>query len=97
VTPWSTTLHDLRRQLRLTQAELAAMLDVDKQSVSNWECGRNEPWPERRASILKLLQNGAPAFVSSLPSGESDPSVTPDSAVAPPCRRPSISQRILEP
>lgn len=49
---FASTIYDLRRELRLTQAELAALLRVDKQSVSNWECGRNAPWPERQMEIL---------------------------------------------
>jgi transcriptional regulator with XRE-family HTH domain len=90
VTPWSTTLHDLRRQLRLTQAELAAMLDVDKQSVSNWECGRNEPWPERRAGILARLNGSASAQTPQKVENAPAPAASPT-------KRPSISQRILEP
>jgi transcriptional regulator with XRE-family HTH domain len=52
---FSVTITTLRRKLGLTQAELARLLDVDKQSVSNWECGRNAPWPERQADILEHL------------------------------------------
>ncbi len=53
---FSTTISQLRRELNLTQAELAAALGVDKQSVSNWECGRNAPWPARQATLLASLK-----------------------------------------
>ena len=50
-----STIATARRALNLTQAGLAALLDVDKQSVSNWECGRNVPWPARQVEILRRL------------------------------------------
>jgi len=52
---FSTTIRQLRRDLDLTQAELAARLGVDKQSVSNWETGRNAPWPAHQEGILRQL------------------------------------------
>lgn len=44
-----------RTELGLTQAQLATLIDVDKQSVSNWECGRNEPWAKERERIASQL------------------------------------------
>jgi transcriptional regulator with XRE-family HTH domain len=44
-----------RSELGLTQAQLANLIDVDKQSVSNWECGRNEPWAKEVARIEARL------------------------------------------
>ena len=44
-----------RLELGLTQAQLAKVLDVDKQSVSNWECGRNEPWGAMQDRIVARL------------------------------------------
>ena len=52
---------DTRRALRLTQAELAARLHVDKQSISNWECGRNTPWETTQAAIRHKLTGMVPA------------------------------------
>lgn len=49
-------IRTLRRQLGFTQAELAAILECTTQSVSNWECGRCEPWPITQAVILAHLQ-----------------------------------------
>jgi transcriptional regulator with XRE-family HTH domain len=52
---FSTTIRQHRLRLNLTQAELAVRLDVDKQSVSNWECGRSSPWAKHQAEILQKL------------------------------------------
>lgn len=48
-------LRQRRNELGLTQAQLATLLDRDKQSVSNWECGRNQPWGKERSRIEMLL------------------------------------------
>lgn len=52
---FARNVRSARRGLHLTQMELAARLDVDKQSVSNWECGRSTPWPKERLRVLSLL------------------------------------------
>ncbi|MDE2471896.1 MAG: helix-turn-helix transcriptional regulator [Bradyrhizobium sp.] len=48
-------IQNARRSLGLTQAELAARLAVDKQSISNWECERSTPWPKERERVLSML------------------------------------------
>lgn len=53
---FASTISQWRRELDLTQAELAALLKVDKQSVSNWECGRNEPWDGTRTTVIHTLR-----------------------------------------
>lgn len=66
-TPHAAPAHDMtfsawikarRKALGLTQAGLAERLDVDKQSVSNWECGRSTPWEKEQARIKTLLGDG---------------------------------------
>jgi transcriptional regulator with XRE-family HTH domain len=52
---FSTWIKQRRHELGLTQAQLANLLDVDKQSVSNWECGRNEPWGAMQDRIVARL------------------------------------------
>jgi DNA-binding transcriptional regulator YiaG len=52
------TIRQHRLRLRLTQAEFALWLDRDKQTVSNWECGRSTPWPKEQQRVLAAL--GAP-------------------------------------
>lgn len=63
---FQATIREARRRLQLTQVQLAALLDVDKQSISNWECGRSTPWPavekralERLAALLDPAELGA--------------------------------------
>lgn len=36
-------LKELRLSRNLKQAELAKYLSVDQRTISNWECGTNEP------------------------------------------------------
>ena len=47
------TLRELRRSKFLTQAALAEILEVDKQSVSYWENGTNQP---RMGNLKKLCE-----------------------------------------
>ena len=56
-----------RRQLGLTQAELAERLDESMQSVSNWECERTRPWPKRQVEILAAILS----FYQPAPTGRS--------------------------
>lgn len=48
-------IRQARGILDLTQAELAHLLGAEKQSVSNWECGRGRPWHRREQEILSKL------------------------------------------
>lgn len=45
------TIREWREQAGLTQAQLAARLDVTPSSVYNWEAGKSEP----RAAQLKAM------------------------------------------
>lgn len=56
---FSHTIRSIRLRLHLTQAELALRLELDKQTISNWECGRSTPWPKEQARVLAAL--GAPS------------------------------------
>ncbi|MCL2298724.1 MAG: helix-turn-helix domain-containing protein [Firmicutes bacterium] len=47
----SLILKQLRKQMGLTQAQLALALDVHQTAVSQWECGRTYP---DRETIIKL-------------------------------------------
>lgn len=83
---FSQSIAALRKAHGLTQAELAARLGVDKQSISNWECGRNTPWPRDQEAYLKALQDAAPG--GGYTTGEYLALPLPG--------RPSISERILK-
>ncbi|WP_435838042.1 helix-turn-helix transcriptional regulator [Streptomyces chrestomyceticus] len=73
-----------RRRLReaagLSQAQVAAALSARREAVGNWETGRTEPRPPKRAAYARLLEKLAERF--------SAPAPTADAAPAPaPCRR----------
>lgn len=44
-----------REKLKLSQEQLAKMLDVSQQAVANWEAGTSHPRRERRARLLQIL------------------------------------------
>lgn len=44
----------LRIRAKLTQAEVAAKLDVDQGSVSNWERGLHKPSAKYRRALAEL-------------------------------------------
>ena len=53
-------LRDLRRRRGMSQKELALALGVSKQTISNWEVGRNVPRMkavEKRANIFGVSRN----------------------------------------
>ncbi|MBO4583478.1 MAG: helix-turn-helix transcriptional regulator, partial [Clostridia bacterium] len=41
--PTDNNLKRLRKEARLSQAELSALLGVHQTAVSQWECGRTQP------------------------------------------------------
>jgi transcriptional regulator with XRE-family HTH domain len=56
VTRFSDEIRRHREQLGMTQLDFAAMLGKSMQTVSNWECGRGEPWPSVQARVLGRLR-----------------------------------------
>lgn len=48
-------LHTTRTALGMSQDDLARELGVDKQTVSNWECERTQPWPNKKVEVLTKL------------------------------------------
>ena len=56
----------LRKDLKLSQEQLAEKVDVTRQTISNWELGETSPNPEQlkllsktlKVSIDELLNNG---------------------------------------
>ncbi|MFI7360424.1 helix-turn-helix transcriptional regulator, partial [Streptomyces avidinii] len=55
-----------RRRLReaagLSQAQIATVLDARREAVGNWETGRTEPRPPKRAAYARLLEGLAARF-----------------------------------
>lgn len=46
-------IYNLRKEKNITQEQLAEMINVSRQTISNWELGETSPNPEQ----LKLLSN----------------------------------------
>lgn len=46
----------LRQARKLTQAELAKLLDVDRSTVSQWEIGKNMPRAGMLIKLAKILK-----------------------------------------
>jgi transcriptional regulator with XRE-family HTH domain len=52
---FASYIRQTRVRLGLTQARLALRLGCSIQAVSNWECGRSEPWPDVQNKIIASL------------------------------------------
>ncbi|GGY79103.1 transcriptional regulator [Streptomyces omiyaensis] len=63
----------LREAAGLSQAQIAKALDARREAVGNWETGKTEPRPPKRAAYARLLEGLAARFPAS-----------PDDAPAPP-------------
>ncbi|MGW8765935.1 telomere-associated protein Tap [Streptomyces sp. NPDC055815] len=57
----------LREAAGVTQAGLAQVLETSTQTVKNWEAGRSEPRPPRRAPYLALLEGWAKKYPAPAP------------------------------
>lgn len=55
---WAARIGGLRQQLKLSQSELAAKLDVSAMAVSRWERGINEPPARTYIELGKLAADG---------------------------------------
>ncbi|MFH9727894.1 telomere-associated protein Tap [Streptomyces sp. NPDC017254] len=72
----------LREAAGITQARLAQVLETSTQTVKNWEAGRSEPRPPRRAPYQRLLEGWAQKYPAPVPETFTAPA--PSSAPAPP-------------
>ncbi|MFZ4275694.1 telomere-associated protein Tap [Streptomyces arboris] len=64
----------LREAAGLSQAQIATALDARREAVGNWETGRTEPRPPKRAAYARLLEGLAARFPA--PAAE-EPALTP--------------------
>ncbi|AQU70353.1 telomere-associated protein Tap [Streptomyces niveus] len=71
----------LRGDYGLTQAEVAAALEVTRATVAGWESGRSEPQGATRAAYAKLLEGIAAQLAPAEP--DSEPGQEPVRAPAP--------------
>lgn len=53
--PFSERLLAARKALGLTQSGVAAVVGRDKQTVSNWECGRYKPDRLTQRAVIQAL------------------------------------------
>ncbi|WP_055698090.1 telomere-associated protein Tap [Streptomyces silaceus] len=64
----------LREAAGLSQAQIAAALDARREAVGNWESGKTEPRPPKRAAYARLLEGLAARFPAPVPDqGEPTP------------------------
>jgi DNA-binding transcriptional regulator YiaG len=68
----------LREAAGLSQAQIAKALDARREAVGNWETGRTEPRPPKRAAYARLLEGLAARFPA---PGADAPAATPASVV----------------
>ncbi|GAA4703960.1 telomere-associated protein Tap [Streptomyces youssoufiensis] len=85
----------LREAAGLSQAQIAKALDARREAVGNWEAGRTEPRPPKRAAYARLLEGLAQRFPASaadapataaapaVPKTFASPAPAPASASAP--------------
>ncbi|MYS40172.1 helix-turn-helix domain-containing protein, partial [Streptomyces sp. SID5998] len=52
----------LREAAGLSQAQIAKALDARREAVGNWETGKTEPRPPKRAAYARLLEGLAARF-----------------------------------
>ncbi|WP_399921149.1 telomere-associated protein Tap [Streptomyces kanamyceticus] len=64
----------LREAAGLSQAQVAQALDARREAVGNWESGRTEPRPPKRAAYARLLEGLAARFPA--PAAD-EPAVAP--------------------
>ncbi|GGZ29794.1 transcriptional regulator [Streptomyces olivaceoviridis] len=68
----------LREAAGLSQAQIAKALDARREAVGNWESGKTEPRPPKRAAYARLLEGLAarfPAPTADTPAGHPAPAV----------------------
>ncbi|WP_432095632.1 telomere-associated protein Tap [Streptomyces sp. bgisy100] len=71
----------LREAAGLSQDQIAKALQARRESVGNWEAGRSEPRPPKRAAYARLLEGLAERFPAPAPE---PPTTAAPAAVTPP-------------
>ncbi|MEU3110288.1 telomere-associated protein Tap [Streptomyces albidoflavus] len=69
----------LREAAGLSQAQIATALDARREAVGNWETGKTEPRPPKRAAYARLLEGLAARF----PAPAADEPAAPSAPVVP--------------
>lgn len=63
-------IKELRMDKGLTMEEFGELCNTEKQTVNNWEKGRNEPSLERLKLIAEMAGKSVSEFVYGVPSAE---------------------------
>ncbi|MFG2668854.1 telomere-associated protein Tap [Streptomyces sp. NPDC048387] len=71
----------LREAAGLSQAQIATALDARREAVGNWETGKTEPRPPKRAAYARLLEGLAARFPA--PAAASPAPVVPEAFTGP--------------
>lgn len=79
----------LRKAARVTQADLAGVFGVRRETIVAWEAGRNEPRAPKREAYVRLLAGWAARYPADGPAPEPPARTEPDPAPAPADRTPS--------
>ncbi|MEU0163350.1 helix-turn-helix transcriptional regulator [Streptomyces sp. NPDC006261] len=75
----------LREAAGLSQAQIATALDARREAVGNWETGKTEPRPPKRAAYARLLEGLAARFPAPAADAPAAPvPVVPESFTGPP-------------
>lgn len=61
-------IKELRMDKGLTMEEFGKLCNTEKQTVNNWEKGRNEPSPDRLKMIADVAGKSVSEFVYGVPS-----------------------------
>ncbi|MEU9502442.1 helix-turn-helix transcriptional regulator [Streptomyces sp. NPDC048196] len=69
----------LREAAGLSQAQIATALNARREAVSNWELGKTEPRPPKRAAYARLLEGLAERFPA--PLSQMPPTSAPEAPV----------------
>ncbi|WP_327692413.1 telomere-associated protein Tap [Streptomyces sp. NBC_00459] len=73
----------LREAAGLSQAQIATALDARREAVGNWETGRTEPRPPKRAAYARLLEGLAARFPAPEIEAADEPAVPEAFTAAP--------------
>ncbi|MFD8377036.1 telomere-associated protein Tap [Streptomyces sp. NPDC059679] len=73
----------LREAAGLSQTQIAEALDTRRESVGNWETGRAEPRPPKRAAYARLLEKLAARFPAPAAEPSQEAAVAPETFTGP--------------
>ncbi|MFI9082093.1 telomere-associated protein Tap [Streptomyces sioyaensis] len=80
----------LRKAAGLSQAQVATALGARREAVGNWEAGRTEPRPPKRAAYARLLEGLAARFPAT-PPAKADPAAPAAFSGAPAAPQPATA------